>query len=204
MTDKQNNANLINQTSGDFEYYTPEPWPNLARCLMGQIDLDPASNEVANQRIKAVRYYTEEQDGLSLPWAGKVWMNHPFHRGELACPDNTAKCKKKTCKKRGYHITQDIAGNDAWINKLITEYQNGAITEAVIICFCSSSEGWFRPLLKFPQLFPDGRVNYKRPDGSNAVGVTKGSVITYLGQNTKGFAKLFGPYGTIKIQYNAK
>jgi hypothetical protein len=32
----------------------------------------------------------------------------------------------------------------------------------------------------------------------------KNNVITYLGPNLDRFAKLLGPYGTIKIQYTAK
>lgn len=204
MTDK-NNANLINQTSGSFEYYTPEPWPTLARELMGAIDLDPASNPIANKRIQAALYYSKADDGLTRSWHGRVFMNHPFHRGENACPDDRSKCVKKICKPgkktRGHHIDEAIPGNEEWINKLLTEYNAGRVSEAVIICFSSSSESWFRPLLKFPQLFPRGRVNYELADGSKAIGVTKGSVITYLGPNFARFSELFGPHGDIKIHY---
>lgn len=38
-----NNASLVNQTSGDFEYYTPVEFVEPGRKLMGGIDLDPAS-----------------------------------------------------------------------------------------------------------------------------------------------------------------
>ncbi len=195
-----NNANLINQSSEEFEYYTPEPWPSLARELMGGIDLDPASNPIANQTIQASRFFTQEQDGLSQSWHGRVWMNHPFHRGELACPTPRKKCKKKKCKTRG-HINKAIPGNSEWINKIIAEYEAGNITEAVIICFVNSSENWFRPLLGYPQLFPNGRVHYLKPDGSKADSCTKGSVITYLGTNLTEFKRLFGAHGTIKIEY---
>lgn len=194
-----NNANLINQTSGDFEYYTPDPWPTLARDLMGGIDLDPASNPIANQRIQAARFFTEADNGLAHPWHGRVFMNHPFHRGENPCPKNRNKCQKKACEKRGHHIDIAIPGNSDWITKIINEYQSGRLKEAVIVCFCSSSESWFFPLLSYPQLFPKGRIDYERPDGSKARGVTKGSVITYLGSNIDGFINAFGPYGTIKI-----
>lgn len=197
-----NNANLINQSSGDFEYYTPEPWPTLARELMGAIDLDPASNPIANKRINAARYFTAIDDGLTQDWCGRIWLNHPFHRGENPCPIDTGKCKKKACTTRGHHISEAIPGNEDWINKLITEYTKGNINEAVIITFCSSSETWFRPLLQFAQCFPIGRVNYELADGTKARGVTKGSVITYLGPNLAGFIALFGAHGDIKIHVN--
>ncbi|WP_446444847.1 hypothetical protein [Shewanella sp. 1180_01] len=196
-----NNANLINQSNAEqgFEYYTPQPWPQLASQLMGGIDLDPASNDIANASINAKTIFTKEIDGLSQPWHGTVWMNHPFHRGEQPCP---TKCKKKACIKRGHHIDKPIPGNSDWINKVIYEYESGHIKEAVIITFCNSSEGWLLPLLKYSQCFPHGRVHYKKADGSKADSCTKGSVITYIGKNIAEFARLFGEHGTIKVEFS--
>lgn len=195
-----NNASLVNQTSAEsgFEYYTPPEWTAAAREVMGGIDLDPASCEFANQWIGATHIFTKKTDGLQQEWHGRVWMNHPFHRGETACK---AKCKKLTCQRRGHHITEDIPGNADWINKLLTEYQAGRVTEAVIICYCSSSETWFKPLLQQPQCFPDGRVHYIGEDGKKVQGNTKGSVITYFGPNVAKFAEVFGKLGEVKVVY---
>lgn len=71
---------LINQDSGDVEYYTPPRIVEAARRTMGAIDLDPASSATANQRVGAARFYTEVDDGLAQPWEGRIWMNHPFGR----------------------------------------------------------------------------------------------------------------------------
>ncbi|MEO3879303.1 hypothetical protein [Rheinheimera fenheensis] len=195
-----NNASLVNQTSAEsgFEYYTPHEWTDAAREVMGGIDLDPASCDFANQWIGAKQIFTKDNDGLQQEWHGRVWMNHPFHRGETACK---AKCKKLTCQRRGHHITEDIPGNAEWINKLLAEYQAGRVTEAVIICYCSSSEAWFWPLLDFPQCFPKTRVHYTGADGKRAQGATKGSVITYLGHNVALFAEVFGTLGKIRVGY---
>ncbi|HEY6019172.1 MAG TPA: hypothetical protein VIY48_04510 [Candidatus Paceibacterota bacterium] len=47
---------------------------------MGGIDLDPCSEAQFNEVIKATKYYSlleRGEDGLKLPWFGKVWLNPP-------------------------------------------------------------------------------------------------------------------------------
>jgi hypothetical protein len=147
-----NNAQLINQDSGDFEYYTPAEIILAARALMGGIDLDPASSEIANETIGATQIFTIADDGLSRSWHGRVWMNHPFSR----------------------------TGNKLWVNKLVAEWEAGRVQQACCITYAATSEAWFRPLMAFPQCFLSPRTNYRRPDGKIARGVSKGSVVTYL------------------------
>lgn len=165
-----NNAQLINQDSGDFEYYTPIEIVWMAKRVMGLIDLDPFSSEEANKKIGAAEYYGINDDGLSKMWIGRVWMNHPFSRKM----------------------------NKACIEKLVDEYRNGLVSQACCITFASTSEAWFRPLLSFPQCFIHGRTNYYLPDGTKKKGVTKGSVVTYLGDNVDKFKEVFSEIGTVK------
>ncbi|MCB1715547.1 MAG: hypothetical protein KDK05_10475, partial [Candidatus Competibacteraceae bacterium] len=119
------NHQLINQTSGKVEYYTPPEIVEAARATMGGIDLDPASSARANEIVQAAQYITVEQDGLSQPWFGRVWMNHPFGRKE----------------------------NPLWIDKLMQSFWSGDIEQAICITFASTSEQWFRPLLGYPQCY---------------------------------------------------
>jgi len=173
MTDIPSHS-LILQSSGNVEIYTPSPIIEAARRTMGGIDLDPASSEVANLRVKAASFFTQEDDGLSKVWHGKVWQNHPFSREY----------------------------NAKWINKLVSEFKTGHITAACAICFASTSEKWFRPLLDYPQCFLTPRTNYLLPDGTIYRGVTKGSVVTYLGPDTQSFAREFAAFGVVKVPYS--
>jgi hypothetical protein len=171
---KMNASQLINQTSGDTEIYTPSNIIEAARRTMGGfISLDPASSEAANERVQANIFYTKEDNGLIGPWTGTVWLNHPFSRAE----------------------------NKLWIAKAEGEYAKGQIRAMCMICFASTSEAWFRPLLRRPQCFLSPRTNYLRPDGTIYRGVTKGSVVTYFGTDLNAFAREFAPLGEIKVSF---
>jgi hypothetical protein len=57
------------------EWLTP---PEILRAL-GPFDLDPCA-PVVRPWETAASHYTAEDDGLSKPWAGRVWCNPPFGR----------------------------------------------------------------------------------------------------------------------------
>jgi DNA N-6-adenine-methyltransferase (Dam) len=71
------------QSQGSNEWYTP-PWCiEAALAVMGGIDLDPASCALANETVKAARYYDKTMNGLEQPWSidgrpSRVWLNPPY------------------------------------------------------------------------------------------------------------------------------
>lgn len=61
------------------EYYTP---PEIVHAL-GEFDLDPCYPIMPLPWQTAKKVYTKEDDGLLMPWDGRVWLNPPYGR-ELA------------------------------------------------------------------------------------------------------------------------
>jgi len=163
-------AQLINRTSGTQEYWTPHFITYRVREFFGVIHLDPASSQSANEWVQAREIYTRVEDGLRQRWYGNVWMNHPFGRRE----------------------------NPLWVSKLMGEYMRKHLVEAICITYACTSESWFQPLLQRLQCFLIPRTNYYLPDGSLKRGVTKGSVLTYLGERPDEFRNTFSDLGVVK------
>lgn len=185
---KPSNHQLVNQDSGDVEYYSPRWLMPAVRQVLGEIDLDVASSAAANEVVKAKRFFTAEDDGLKQIWSGRVWMNHPF------CRDT----------------------NEAWVAKLVGAYRSGLVKEAMCICFNQPNTAWFRPLIDFPRWNPGFRIRYWRVDDaerraarkaagkSPSSGAPKDSVVVYLGRNVQLFADVFlaiDDRSTIDIPY---
>jgi len=74
----------VSYNYGENEWYTPVEYINLAREVMGAIDLDPASSAKANEIVCATIYYDKQSDGLQQNWGGRLWLNPPYAKG-LIC-----------------------------------------------------------------------------------------------------------------------
>lgn len=208
---------LINQTSLKTEYITRPDILAAVRGMLGDIDLDVASCAAANELVvRAGRFFVEpdyitvdfpgapgfpqvarryrDWGGLSQAWYGRVWMNHPFGRPLSACQPG---CARRTCRQRGWHSVKGQPGNSHWVTRLVNAHRHGRVT-ACCITFNCASEKWFRPLLDYPRWLPPERINYLTWDGEHfreTTGVTKGSVITYLGNDIDRFAACFAALG---------
>ena len=64
------------QTNNTDEWLTPD-------CVLrglGCFDLDPCAHPAHRTRCAAQGYCLPEENGLLLPWSGRVWLNAPFGR----------------------------------------------------------------------------------------------------------------------------
>ncbi len=69
--------------TGVNEWYTPQDYIEAARFVLGEIDLDPATHAVAQDWIQAKEFFTEQDDGLTKEWHGRVWLNPPYSREKI-------------------------------------------------------------------------------------------------------------------------
>ena len=161
------------------EWYTPARYIEAAREVMSGIDLDPASCEFANQTVKATRYYSQGENGLAKEWYGRVWLNPPFARRQTP----------------GQKTNQGF-----WISKLLEEYQNGHVTEAILLTTCRPDTSWFPPLWQYPICFCDHKVGFYTPEAGQIlqeVSHAHGTLFVYLGPNEHCFIEIFSAFGYI-------
>jgi phage N-6-adenine-methyltransferase len=160
----------VANNSGDNEWYTPPEFIEAARLVMGGIDLDPASSEVANRTVGAERIYTAADDGLTLKWEGRVWMNPPYEKGLI----------------------------DRFAEKLRDEVKAGAVSEAVVLVNNATDTRWFATLCEVASMvcFPTGRIRFHKPDGERGAPL-QGQAVIYIGGQHEGFARAFASFGMV-------
>ena len=152
--------------SGNNEWYTPSEYIEAARAVMGEINLDPASSEIANKTVKADHIYTVEDNGLEKPWFGNVWLNPPY------AIDLIGKFAEKVVNELG-NIKQAIVLVN---NATETEWFYGMVTNATAICF------------------PKSRVKFYTPDGKTGAPL-QGQAIIYFGEYVNRFINVFDEKG---------
>jgi ParB family chromosome partitioning protein len=158
------------------EWYTPERYVDAAREVLGSIDLDPASSAAANEVVRAKQFYSATDDGLAQPWYGRVFLNPPYG-------------------------TSAPKGSATFVPKLVTEYQSGRTTAAVLLTSAHGTDTeWFSLLWDYTLCFTDHRLAFWNEDGDSA-GPTFGSAFTYLGPDRDAFAHVFGAFGAIVVRW---
>lgn len=164
---------LATKHTGDEESYTPKEYLASARTVMGVIDLDPASNPMAQENVGADRYFTVDDDGLTQEWAGNVWMNPPY----------TARVINR------------------FIDKLVDHYAAGEVTQAIVLTNNNTDTSWFHQGAKAAAAvcFTAGRINFLKRDGSRS-SPTNGQAFLYFGENLSAFKNEFAKHGMVMVK----
>jgi phage N-6-adenine-methyltransferase len=163
------------QTKRDSDsWFTPSMYTDMAREVMGEIDLDPFSSKTANEHIKAKRYFDIKSDAFKQEWfrdQGRVFMNPPYGRKLI----------------------------DASIDIFLTNLSNDSISQAIVLVNNATETRWFHSLLNYTDAicFPDRRIAFETDDGKHVSGNTRGQVFFYFGHKVDNFEDIFGKIGAV-------
>jgi DNA N-6-adenine-methyltransferase (Dam) len=158
------------RNTANVEWYTTKPIVELARAAMGAIDLDPASCDAAQAVVQATRYYTLADDGLALPWTGRVFLNPPYARALI----------RRFC------------------GKLLAELTTGRVTAAVTLTNNATETRWGQTLLGAADAvcFWKGRIDFWGPNADDDSPL-QGQILCYFGPAPERFVALAAPFGQV-------
>jgi hypothetical protein len=188
------------------EWYTPKPIVEAAREVMGAIDLDPASHAEANEIVQAARFYTEAENGLVLPWFGRIMHNPPgglvdeFWKKAMAERERYAQLVWV-----GYSLEQLQTlqvGNDVtpldfatcFTNRRIAFVENAAKKAARIVKLLAKGEAPGAPAAarKVAANIRAGKEPPNSPSHSN--------YISYIGNQAERFRDVFSRFGRVVMR----
>jgi ParB family chromosome partitioning protein len=141
---------------------------------MGRIDLDPFSSDAANERARARRYFTVEDDAFKQTWfeeQGRVFMNPPYTRKLV----------------------------DSAIALFLEHLARDEITQGIVLVNNATETRWFQSLARkcSAACFPDRRIAFENVDGKHVSGNTRGQVFFYFGHRIERFREVFGRIGAV-------
>ncbi len=158
--------------TGENEWYTPPDVLEDVRALLGGIELDPASSEVAQDYVKAGRFFSQEDNALTQRWDAKtVFLNPPYAQPAIAL----------------------------FAEKMVDEYRLGHTREAILLTHNYTDTEWFHVAESAAAAvcFTRGRIKFVSPDGEFAA-PTQGQAFFYFGDRPGEFAEAFAHRGFVR------
>ena len=110
----ENKRNFNIRTDNSQEWYTPK----YILDTLGEFDLDPCSPMVRPFDTAKV-HYTKADDGLSRPWAGRVWLNPPYKEVQ-------AWMSAMAQHRNGIALIYNRLGTH-WFSRLVMPYTTGLL-----------------------------------------------------------------------------
>lgn len=164
----------VAQNTGNNEWYTPPRFIDGARRVMGSIDTDPATSEVANRSVRAAKWFTQDDDGRKQQWAGNVWMNPPYAQPLIA----------------------------EFCDALADKAESGEISQACVLVNNATETAWFQRLLSVASAvaFPRSRIRFIDQDGNPGGAPLQGQAIVYVGEKWPEFMAEFSSDGSVLVR----
>lgn len=158
----------VSNNSGENEWYTPVQYITAAKKVMGVIDIDPASSELANKTVQAKKFYTAQDNGLTKEWRGKLWMNPPYSSDLIG----------KFVAKYSEHIGREV-------------------TEGIILVNNATETAWFQQLVSVSSaiVFPNSRIKFIDKFGNPSGAPLQGQAFIYSGGQVEFFLEVFRAFG---------
>lgn len=157
-------------------WFTPSHYVEMAREVMGEIDLDPFSSKAANRHIRAKRYFDVKSNAFEKQWfqdQGRVFMNPPYGRQLV----------------------------NASVDIFLSNWSEERITQAVVLVNNATETRWFQALLRSSSALclPSKRIAFETNDGKNVSGNTRGQAFFYFGHRIQKFSDVFGFIGAVLL-----
>jgi DNA N-6-adenine-methyltransferase (Dam)/Protein of unknown function (DUF3102) len=160
------------QSSESNEWYTPREYVDAVRELLGTIDVDPASNALANEIVRATTLYDFQTNGLEYEWTGRVFLNPP------------------------YGFDSGRSNQEIWTQRLLQQFNAGITTEAVLLVNANTEAKWFQPLYDYLICLTNHRIRFYNASGDSSQ-PTQGNALIYFGSQRARFLALFSRFGTV-------
>lgn len=164
------------QSDGGDEYATPPSvWRPLSRAV-GGFNLDPASG--AEGTPIADTRYTRDDNGLTMPWFGDVWLNPPFGDAPSTGPSK----------------------RERWLQKARQEAQRDTVRTVSVLLPVDSSTRWFHehvveaPLLC---LMGPGRLEFEGEKAEETGNTSFATCIAVYGDPTDELAAALEQFGAV-------
>lgn len=169
----------LSKGSSRADWQTPDWVLDLVRRVIGgPIELDPATTP--DNPAKALRFYTQPDNGLSKPWeADSIFLNPPWSR------------------KQGLDIEpwlqrMHAAAFERWCDAS-SPYHYFVVTTAAV-----NSSWWHKWLSRADRhFFPKGRIVFVEPGGPRRKNPSFDSAVTYFGTGGARFEEIFSPCGRV-------
>lgn len=158
-------------------WFTPSIYTEMAREVMGEIDLDPFSSAAANKHVRAKRYFDPAADAFQQTWfpdQGRVFMNPPYGRQLI----------------------------DAAVDIFLANWSSESVSQAIVLVNNATETRWFQSLLRTSAglCFPDRRIAFENDDGKHVSGNTRGQAFFYFGHKVQRFKDVFARIGVVLVR----